>query len=123
LTGERRCSAGFMSEEYNIDKLYRLLMELKIPVLNDDQSARPEEEIINDLFRAWGRAEPPNNYKIVGALNYIATGVDFTDAQKLMLSIVNEETNDEEKKRIEEESDRALEEFLDSFPIIGGDAE
>lgn len=123
MTGERRCSAGFMSEEYNIDKLYRLLMELKIPVLNDDQSARPEEEIINDLFRAWGRAEPPNNYKIVGALNYIATGVDFTDAQKLMLSIVNEETNDEEKKRIEEESDRALEEFLDSFPIIGGDAE
>lgn len=123
MTGERRCSAGFMTEEYNIDKLYWLLMELNIPVLNDDQSARPEEEIINDLFRAWGRAEPPNNDKIVGALNYIATGVNFTDAQKLMLSIVNEETNDEEKKRIEEESDRALEEFLDSFPIIGGDAE
>ena len=112
-----------MSEEYNIDKLYWLLVELGIPVLNDDQSARPEEEIINDLFRAWGRAEPPNNYKIVGALNYIATGVNFTDAQKLMLSIVNEETNNEEKRRIEEESDRALEEFLDSFPIIGGDAE
>ena len=112
-----------MSEEYNIDKLYWLLVELGIPVLNDDQSARPEGEIINDLIRAWGRSEPPNNYKIVGALNYIATGVNFTDAQKLMLSIINEETNDEEKRRIEEESDRALEEFLDSFPIIGGDAE
>lgn len=112
-----------MSEEYNINKLYWLLMELNIPVLNDDQSARPEEEIVNDLFRAWGMAEPPNDYKIVGALNYIATGVNFTDAQKLMLSIVNEETNNEEKRRIEEESDRALEEFLDSFPIIGGDAE
>lgn len=123
MTGERRCSAGFMIEEYNIDKLCRLLMELKIPVLNDDQSARPEEEIINDLFRAWGQAKPSNSYKIAEALNYVATGGNFTDVQKLMLSIVNEETNDEEKRRIEEESDRALEEFLDSFPIIGGDAE
>lgn len=123
MTGERRCSAGFMSEECNIDKLYWLLVELGIPVLNDDQSARPEEEIINDLFRAWGQAEPSDGYKIAGALNYVATGGNFTDVQKLMLSIVNEETNDEEKKRIEEESDRALEEFLDSFPIIGGDAE
>lgn len=122
MTGERRCSAGFMSEEYNIDKLYWLLVELGIPVLNDDLSARPEEEIVNDLFRAWG-AEPPNSYKIVGALNYMSSGGNFTDAQKLMLSIINEETNDEEKRRIEEESDRALEEFLDSFPIIGGDAE
>ena len=112
-----------MSEECNIDKLYWLLMELGIPVLNDDLSARSEEEIINDLFRAWGQAEPSDGYKITGALNYVATGGNFTDVQKLMLSIVNEETNDEEKKRIEEESDRALEEFLDSFPIIGGDAE
>ena len=112
-----------MSEECNIDKLYWLLMELGIPVLNDDLSARPEEEIINDLFRAWGQTEPSDGYKIAGALNYVATGGNFTDVQKLMLSIVNEETNDEEKKRIEEESDRALEEFLDSFPIIGGDAE
>ena len=112
-----------MTEECNIDKLYWLLMELNIPVLNDDLSARPEEEIINDLFRAWGRAEPSNSFKIVGALNYMSTGGNFTDAQKLMLSIVNEETNNEEKRRIEEESDRALEEFLDSFPIIGGDAE
>lgn len=114
-----------MSEEYNIDKLYRLLMELNIPVLNydDGRTARPEEEIINDLFRAWGHAKPSNSYKIAEALNYVATGGNFTDVQKLMLSIINEETNDEEKRRIEEESDRALEEFLDSFPIIGGDAE
>ena len=112
-----------MSEECNIDKLYWLLMELGIPVLNDDLSARPEEEIINDLFRAWGQAKHSDGYKIAGALNYVATGSNFTDVQKLMLSIVNEETDDEEKKRIEEESDRALEEFLDSFPIIGGDAE
>lgn len=112
-----------MSEECNIDKLYWLLMELGIPVLNDDQSARPEEDIVNDLFHAWGQATPSDGYKIAGALNYVATGGNFTDVQKLMLSIVNEETDDEEKKRIEEESDRALEEFLDSFPIIGGDAE
>lgn len=112
-----------MSEEHNIDKLYWLLVELGIPVLNDDLSARPEEEIVNDLFRAWGQATPSESYKIAGALNYVATGGNFTDAQKLMLSIVNEETNDEEKRRIEEESDRALEEFLDSFQIIGGDAE
>ena len=123
MTGERRCSAGFMSEEYNIDKLYWLLVKLGIPVLNDDQSARPEEDIVNDLFRAWGQATPSESYKITGALNWVATGVNLTYAQKLMLSIINEEMNNEEKKRIEEESDRALEEFLDSFPIIGGDAE
>lgn len=123
MTGERRCSAGFMSEEYNIDKLYWLLVKLGIPVLNDDQSARPEEDIVNDLFHAWGQATPSESNKITGALNYVATGGNFTDVQKLMPSIVNEETDDEEKKRIEEESDRALEEFLDSFPIIGGDAE
>lgn len=123
MTGERRCSAGFMSEECNIDKLYWLLMELGIPVLNDDLSARPEEDIVNDLFHAWGQATPSESLKITGALNWVATGGNLTDAQKLMLSIINEETNDEEKRRIEEESDRALEEFLDSFPIIGGDAE
>lgn len=116
--------------DFNFLKLLDLLDELHIPVFNEDGSDRTESDLINDLFRAYGRGdlwlpgseEARHKIDIVDALNWMATGGNFSAVQKVMLEYINEDVKTETQKRNEEESFRMLDEFYDSFAAAGGGA-
>ena len=141
MTEERRCSDGSMSAEidfeyydektdFNSLKLLDLLDELHIPVFDEDGRDRTESDLINDLFRAYGRGdlwlpgskEARAKIDIVDALNWMATGGNFSAVQKVMLEYINEDVKTETQERNEEESFRMLDEFYDSFAAAGGGA-
>lgn len=110
-----------MNEEFDTDKLFRVLLGLDIPVLDDLGNARSAPDIISDLFTSWFRCDQPNQRRTVcNALNWIAeSGEPFTERQNETLRQIN---LFEEHEQICEESDKALDEFLDSFRIVGGDS-
>lgn len=122
-----------MTEEYNFGKLLELLNELGISVFNSDGSARTETDLIARLFHAYGRVchNPDMGQKIVDALEWMQTGGNFTDAQNHAFVFIRDNAWHESKKAEKaakeaaamEEANSAIDEFLDSFPIVGGDAE
>lgn len=121
-----------MTEEYNFGKLLELLNELRISVFNSDGSARTEADLIDRLFHAYGKVynRPDMAQKIIDALVWMQTGGNFTDKQNFALSFIQANTWHENKKAEKaaeeaaalEEANSAIDEFLDSFPIVGGDA-
>ncbi len=121
-----------MTEEYNFGKLLELLNELGISVFNSDGSARTETDLIARLFHAYGRVykHPDMPQKIVDALLWMQTGGNFTDAQNFALNFIQDNAwheNEKAKKAAKEaaamdEANSAIDEFLDSFTIVGGDA-
>lgn len=116
--------------DFNSLKLLDLLDELHIPVFDEDGRDRTESDLINDLFRAYGRGdlwlpgskEARAKIDIVDALNWMATGGNFSAVQKVMLEYINEDVKTETQERNEEESFRMLDEFYDSFAAAGGGA-
>ena len=118
------------SESHTHLELYETLKQLGIPVLQPDgNEPRSVSDLISDLFRVWKDVSDIDMAsRIIGALQWISRTVEFDDAQKLMLEVAASETEearkkacDAERKRIQRESDRALNEFLAGFRIIGGD--
>ena len=116
--------------DFNFLKLLDLLDELHIPVFDEDGRDRTESDLINDLCRAYGRGdlwlpeskEARVKIDIVDALNWMATGGNFSAVQKLMLEYINEDVKTETQEMNEEESFRMLDEFYDSFAAAGGGA-
>lgn len=113
-----------MSSVSNTAELYRVLEEFGIPVLQEDGSARELHDIVTDMFRAWNRCHSATKSAAMAeALDWLAKhGGDFDEAQELTLQVVLEEQAEKNKKRMQKESDKALDEFLAGFRIIGGDA-
>ena len=118
------------ASDFNFKKLLSLLCELNIPVFDEYGDGRSESELITDLFRAYGHEDlllpisknDRRKIDIVDALNWVATGGHFNEAQKIMLEYINEDVKTETQKRNEEESFRMLDEFYDSFAAAGGGA-
>lgn len=116
--------------DFNFRKLLDLLGELHIPVFDENGRDRSESDLINDLFRAYGRGdlwlhgslEARAKIDIADALNWMATGGNFSAAQKMILEYINEDVKTETQKGNEEESFRMLDEFYDSFAVAGGGA-
>lgn len=116
--------------DFNFRKLLDLLDELHIPVFDENGRDRSESDLINDLFRAYGRGdlwlhgslETRAKIDIADALNWMATGGNFSAAQKMILEYINEDVKTETQKGNEEESFRMLDEFYDSFAVAGGGA-
>lgn len=114
-----------MDNEYTTADLYQLLVKLKIDVFTKRTKVpRQEQDIINDLFKAWRCAKNLSESREIGeALDWMSrSGGDFSAAQHLMLKVMHEE---QEEMELECANDRSseLDEFLNSFAIIGGDTE
>lgn len=116
--------------DFNFRKLLDLLYELHIPVFDENGRDRSESDLIDDLFMSYrrgelslsGSREARAKIDIADALNWMATGGNFNEAQKGALEYINEDVKTETQKRNEEESFRMLDEFYDSFAAAGGGA-
>ena len=104
--------------------LYQVLQKFEIPVLKEDGEARDLNDLLTDMFRAWNRCSRVSDSRLIAdALDWLhKNGADFNDAQTLLLSVILSEQKEKDKKKAARESDKALDEFLASFRITGGDA-
>jgi len=104
--------------------MYRVLEKSGIKILGDTGDPRDLSDIINDMFRWWNKCHSATDSRVMAdALDWLSrSGGEFSTAQKLLLDCILEEQNEMEKEQAERESVRELDEFLDGFRIIGGDA-
>ena len=113
-----------MTSVSNTIDVYNVLLAYNIPVLLPDSSIRSVSDILSDLFRAWKTAT--DGTAILDAIRYISPdSALLTNEQKLALEAMSDEQTRllfaRQAAEQAEESDAALDEFLSSFKIIGGD--
>jgi len=104
--------------------VYDVLLAYNIPVVLPDASIRSVSDILSDLFRAWKTAT--DGTAIIDAIRFITPDAALlTEEQKLALDAMSDEQTRllfaKQAAEQAEESDVALDEFLGSFKIIGGD--
>lgn len=105
-------------------ELYQVLQKFGVPILKEDGEARDYNDIVTDMFRAWNHCSRVADSRLMAdALDWLAgNGGNFSEEQRFLLQVILCEQEKKDKKKAARESDKALDEFLASFRITGGDA-
>ena len=117
-----------MSSVASTAELYQVLSKFSIPVLQAARTARSVTEIVGDMLRSWRKCyDLDQSRRLIDALEYIfdgqpRDGAYFTPEQTEAFFAVRDEQARLETAMAVEDSGAALDDFLDSFKIIGGDA-
>lgn len=107
--------------------MYDVLTLCSIQIIDEKGNPRELKDIIDDMFRAFRKCYDLNfSSYILDAISYILdSGFKMTDEQLLAFKAMNDEQTRllfaKQAAEQAEESDAALDEFLGSFKIIGGD--